>query len=455
MPPTSGAAWQAIDKRWLVVAFIGSFSLYLFPLLTVHVTMPWGIVLWQEVFYFASERGAAWTVLDLCFAAVLQLCVGALFYWAFSRWRWWHVPVLLAAAPAFLVVVNVGYLYAIPTVILIERDPAREHGDWPLACEVPNAEVAQVAYDPIAALESAAEAWIVVAGERYGLLNASGCEVRELPLSIHRTSIRQVIPGGGALFGVHERDAAGERLFLLPPGGEPLPLNEADAVPYRSPVLASDASALAWIHREPGEGGQGPTWSIRLRTISTADEREIKLRLTRPASIELIAFDHRQPRFLARRNGKEIVSIDHEGRITTETQAPDPAAHPTQRVQQAASGWVAWEIYRERGRHRLAWSLPAGAGLHELPRGRGIDHVSVSPDGALIAVGAGPTLNIGSVRDTVYVLRAADGVEVFRRFFNPYTRSRPTFLGSRLFALTVVEDGAARIEVLEIPKDPR
>ncbi len=446
---------RAIDTRWLILAFIASFSLYLLPLLTVHVTMPWGIALWQEVFYFASERGAAWTALDLCLAVALQLCVMALFYWAFSRWRWWHGLVLLAAVPAFLVAVNVGYLYAIPTFILIERDPAREQGDWPLACAVPNAEIAQVAYDPIAGLENAAEAWIVVAGERYGLLSSPGCEIRELPLSIYRTSVRQVLPGGGALFGVHERDGGGERLFLLPPGGEPLPLDETDAVSYRSPVLASDASALAWIHREPGMDGQGPRWSIRLRTTSTADEREIKLRMTRPTSIELIAFDHRQSRFLARRNGEEIVSIDHEGRITPEAQAPDPTVHPTQRFRQIAKGWIAWEIYRERGRHRLAWSLPAGENFHELPRGQGIDHVSVSPDGALIAVGAGPTLNIGSVRDTVYVLRAVDGVEVFRRFFRPYTRSRPTFLGDRHFALTVVEDGAARIEVLEIPEDPR
>ena len=138
-PSSTGTLRHKPDKRRLILAFIGSFSLYLLPLLSVHVTMPWGIVLWQEVFYFAAERGLAWTVLDLCFAIVLQLSAVVLIYWALGRWRWWHGPTLLAAAPFFLAAVNVGYLYAIPVLVLIERDTARERGDWPLACSVASA----------------------------------------------------------------------------------------------------------------------------------------------------------------------------------------------------------------------------------------------------------------------------------------------------------------------------
>jgi hypothetical protein len=69
----------------------------------------------------------------------------------------------------------------------------------------------------------------------------------------------------------------------------------------------------------------------------------------------------------------------------------------------------------------------------------------------MIAIGVGPNLSIGSVKDSVYVLRASDGVEIFRRFFPPYTRSRPVFLGNHYFALTTVEAGAISIEVLEVP----
>jgi hypothetical protein len=78
----------------------------------------------------------------------------------------------------------------------------------------------------------------------------------------------------------------------------------------------------------------------------------------------------------------------------------------------------------------------------------------VSPDAQLIAIGVGPNLSIGSVKDSVYVLRASDGVEVFRRFFPPYTRSRSAFLGNRYFALTTVEADAIAVEVLEVP-DPK
>jgi len=450
-PPRVGAPRRTIDKRWFILAVLGSFCVYLLPLLSVHITMPWGVALWMEVFRYAEDRGAAWLALDIGFAALVQLAAGGLIYWTVRRWHWGRGLLLVALVPVFLAVVNAGYLYGIPTLILVEREPGEAHGDWAVACAVADAEVAPMEYGPTATLESASEAWIVIEGERYGLLTPAGCTVRDLPISIFRTTVAQVIPGGGALYRTSDPQTGVESIFVLPPGGAPVPLEKPATDGYWHPILAADALAVAWISREPGQDGRGVGWSIHLRPIGAPEEPKIDLRMDRPASIELIAFDRLDGRFLARRNGKEIVTIDGDGRIAPEPQAPDIAIHPTQRYRKIGAGWVSWEIYRDRGRHRLVWSLPAGEGVHELPLGRGIGHVSVSPDGQMIAIGVGLNLSIGSVKDSVYVLRASDGVEIFRRFFPPYTRSRPAFLGNRYFALTTVEAGAISIEVLEVP----
>ncbi len=83
--------------------------------------------------------------------------------------------------------------------------------------------------------------------------------------------------------------------------------------------------------------------------------------------------------------------------------------------------------------------------------GRGINAVSVSADERLIAVSVGPNRSIGSVKDSVYVIRAWDGKEIYRRFLAPYSRSQPVFLGSNHLAFTTIAQGKPTIRVLRIP----
>ena len=89
------------------------------------------------------------------------------------------------------------------------------------------------------------------------------------------------------------------------------------------------------------------------------------------------------------------------------------------------NGWVAWDGYRDTGRYRVAWDIQGAKGLHEIPKGRGITSVSVSPSGRLIAISVTTNLNIGSVRDAVYVLRTSDGREVFRFAVSKTVRIAP------------------------------
>jgi hypothetical protein len=115
------------------------------------------------------------------------------------------------------------------------------------------------------------------------------------------------------------------------------------------------------------------------------------------------------------------------------------------------SGWVAWDGYRERGAYVLAWALPAGRGLHRVPEGRGITDVAVHPSGRFIALSVTTSLSIGSVADSVYVLRSADGAQVFRRFLPRYARSSVAFHGDDLFAYTEWDGARAELRMLRLP----
>jgi len=104
---------------------------------------------------------------------------------------------------------------------------------------------------------------------------------------------------------------------------------------------------------------------------------------------------------------------------------------------------------------RILWDLPQGAGRHEVPLGSSITDLAVSPDGALIVVSTSTGLNIGSLRDSLFAFRTRDGAEVYRRYFDKFTRTRMAFLGARHLAVTRVDlkHGGGGIEVLRIPDD--
>lgn len=437
------------NRRAAWAAFVGSFSVYLLPIYTVHITLLWGAVLWMEVFRFAEDRSALWLAIDLGFALLLQAAAGGLVYWAVIGWRWWRAFVLLAAIPVLFLALQLVYQIAIPTFFLIEKDQRGAHGDWPTACTLEGIEIAKVDAGSSFALEETGEAWVVSQAEGFSLLTMPGCTLTKLPIAFSRTVVEQVAPGGGALFYVSAPSGTLTR-YAVPPGGQPHVIEAPATVDYWQPVLSSDGEAIAWLERERTADKIGTEWSIRSREIAKSDERSVTIKMDQPASIRLISADTAARRFLARRNEREFVWIDGSGRIVPVRGAPKYPDRPTHGIGLTGEGGVSWDIYREKGRHRVAWSLPAGQGMREVLKGRGINDVSLSPDGRLIAISVGPNTRIGSVKDSVYVLRTADGEEIFRRILPAYTRSNLSFLGNNHLALTAVVSGQARVEVLEV-----
>lgn len=431
------------------LALFGSFAVYLVPIYSVHVSLPLGAILWTAVISGYGGRNPVWIAAILGLAIVLQCIAGALIYWLLRALRWVRVLVLLAGCVGIFAVVQFGYLVAIPWALLTEREKSAEVGDWPIVCSVANAEIAE-SRSLSAALQRSSEVWLIVDGDHYGLLTMPDCRMRKLPISTFRTTIDQMIPQGRALFRASEQNGGPERQFVLDLDGKVLPLQKPKDLTHWRPVLADDGTAIAWMENKRVSGETGARWIARIRELPSMSERTIDLQMDRPASIEILAFDPQAGRIVARRNGREIVTINNAGRISVDANMPDSENQPTQRMFELGNGWVSWDVYRDEGRHRVAWSLPAGNGHHEVPLGRGVRHVTASPDGQLIAVSVGPNVRVGSIRDAVYVLRADNGEDVYRRYFQPHRRSLPAFLGTEFLAITVMDGRLPRVDVLNI-----
>ena len=89
----------------------------------------------------------------------------------------------------------------------------------------------------------------------------------------------------------------------------------------------------------------------------------------------------------------------------------------------------------------------------EVPLSSSIHDLAVSPDGLPISISTSTGLNIGSARDSLFVLRTRGGTEVYRRYFRKFPRTRMVFLGARHLAVTHIDldRGGGWIEVLQVP----
>src|SRR5438132_2824637 len=96
------------------IALLGSFSVYLLPLVLPHGVLPWGAALVGEITGL-SDRSVLWITADLGLAVIVQGAAGLLLYWFFRRPGWRRVAALVPAVPVLFVAVEWLYLIVIPT----------------------------------------------------------------------------------------------------------------------------------------------------------------------------------------------------------------------------------------------------------------------------------------------------------------------------------------------------
>ena len=428
-------------RRALLGAFVLSFAAYLIPLFNVHAgLMPLGITL------IALAEPSAFSLATLAGALAIQAIVFALFYWALRGLRWWKWLALIAAAPVLFYGANLAMLYVIPLMVLVERDARPESGELAKVCSVPGVILAQAHSGADLSLERAGEAWVIGQDDRLrARLTMPGCRLTSVAAPRVGSTMDHVAPGGYLLF----RGDNGDLAHVGP--DRTTPLAAATPVPgkYWSPILTDDGRTLAWLDRKPAQTGPRP-YRLNLLHINGAGKETIALDLPPRDQFELIGADTEKGRFTLARFRNAIVAIDRQGRTIMGPISPPGVYDARWGFRWLAGGWVAWDGYREEGRWRVVWSLPAGSGETVIPKGRKIESLAVDPGGRYIAVSVATGLSIGSTKSAVFVLTTADGGELFRRYYPTFSRSRLAFLGPDYLAMTRNENGQSFVDVYRV-----
>ena len=380
-------------------------------------------------------------------ALAIQAIVLALFYWALRGLRWRNWLALIAAAPVLVYGANLAMLYVIPLMVLVERDPRPETGELAKVCSVSGVILAQVHSGAELGLERAGEAWVIRQDDRLRqVLTMPGCQLAPVAAPRVGSTMAHVAPGGYMLF----RRDDGDLAHAGPERAAPLVVASPTPGKYWNPILADDGRALAWLDRQPVQSGPRP-YRLNLLRLNGSGGETIALDLPPREQFELIGADTENDRFTLARFRNAIHAIDRQGRTTLGPVSPPGIYDARWGFRWLDGGWVAWDGYREEGRSRVVWSLPAGGGEVVIPRGRNIESLSVDPAGRHIAVSVATGLSIGSTKSAVFVFRAADGNEIFRRYRPPYSRNRLTFLGPDHLAMTRSEDDQSFVDVYRVP----
>jgi hypothetical protein len=436
-------------------AFLLSFLVYLLPVIHAHGGNILGLILLAEFAGGHGDREPLWLTMDAGLALILQAAAFALFHWMLAgrRWRW---LLLVPSVPAGLALLNFAYMIEIPKRFLIEADTSPESGDWPVACEIMDASTTGPPTGITLALERAGEIWLRMdKGNSHGLLKGTDCSVasRELFFPGARGGISYVTGGGTTLYKIdREGDGVFNSWYFGAGAPAAVKLAVSESIDYWSPVVDANGGALAWLETRRTGDGKIAAHLMIIRDLADGSVRRINLRLAPYANPQLLDFSRAEGVFHILRNYRELLRVGIDGAVMGPPLSPEGFDGFGHNIRLLDEGWVVWDGYREAARYRVAWSLPAGMGRHEIPKGRSITSLSVDPGGRYIAVSASRNLSIGDTPDTVFVIRVADGAEIYRRYLAPYTRGHLGFLGPDRLAMTIVEDGRARVRVLAVPR---
>jgi hypothetical protein len=409
-------------SKWLWALAL-SFVVYLFPLIGPHAMFPLGGVIWRDL--TRGEREPMWIAMDVVLAVLLQLAAFAGLYWLLKKPAVSRVVVLGLAVPVVAIAVEYSYLIYVPSHFLIDDDTAAEQGDWPVVCTAPEVSLIQIPH-PDGPLNWS-EVPVQASDGSSSLLRIPGCELMTLALPQAKVQpggrvdfivgLSYFVPGHGAIFSRQET-ASGAFTWnhIFNDRITTIPGLHATAVP----ILSVDGGWVAWLEKgslaiEPLDRNEAPMqvvlpkldlWEYMLRTLDMKREE-----------IELVSSDNR-------------VVIGLDGSLKTSESLP-----------------LAWDVYRDDGPYGVSWNFNGNSGTHHVLKGRNVNSAAMTPSGSLIAVSVATALNIGQIRDSLYVLRAKDGSEVFRRYLPNYTRTQVLFPTDDLMVYT----GDREVVILRVP----
>jgi hypothetical protein len=131
--------------------------------------------------------------------------------------------------------------------------------------------------------------------------------------------------------------------------------------------------------------------------------------------------------------------------------APEILSRFSHRVHPTPAGWVGWDTYIEDRRYVLAWSRDGLITRRDLPRGLAFTSVAMDSRGEYVAASATSGISVGSQQDEVWLMRIADGVELFRRYAPKHSRATVALPAGRFFAVDEYADGRGSVRVYALP----
>jgi hypothetical protein len=434
---------EANPVRRGAAALAASFAVYLSPLVGPHAAWLLGEYLFGELAHGGRGRAPAWLATDVAVAVAVQALIAFLLWWMLGLARAMRFALLLALVPVAVVAIEWLYLIAIPSYFLIDREVAPERAPLAEDCFLPDRALAPVRTPPDVPLERAGRTWFTTPNAgALGILDSCDDAPRplaDLPGSFATTPF--VLADGQALFATWDAKEGRTSWWRLGaadrrPRALENPPSEPDRLHGAFPILSNDGSAIAWKEYVAGVTRTPlPERIIVRRLDGAAPDETVPLPPPGPTAVELLGVDTVERTVLLFEHdyasrAAAVVTIGFDGATRRRSAVSPRIAAQSSTIVVVGDGWVAWDAYRDAGRYRIAWSLGDRRGEVEVPLGRGITAVDVDATGSYVAVSTTTSLNIGRIRDAVYVLSTRDGEEVFRRYLPTYTRSRVAFLAA-------------------------
>ncbi len=421
-------------RRRLLTAIAASCAVYAVPVVTVHWGDLFGLSLVREL---SSDREAAWIAADVALAAAVQAVWGLVVWLGLGFGVGAGILAFMLAAVPAVYAVNVAYLAKIPEVFLIEQDATPDSGPLVQACS------AAAELDPAPAgitrgLDARGEALVRVGGTGYGILRLPDCAIERvaIPDSPIAPGVNQVLPDGSLVYSVYERGVPGQTFWLLRRGStdgiQLVPPAEAESSAY--PLVSEDAQWAAWSLRSAERVA-----SVVAQPIAGGDPIRFSHDLLQRATLTLVELDMARRVLTVNRDLSTFVALGLDGRVAWGPLTPPGIAAQNATFRYAEGHWLAWDAYVEDRAYQVSWSTTHGAGTYVVPKGRSVTAAALAPSGRYVAVSTSTDLNIGSVPDTVLVLRTDTGADVFRKTLPRYTRSHVAFLGDHHVAYTDVD----------------
>jgi hypothetical protein len=427
-----------------------SFCVYLIPLVGPHASWFVGEALFPE-----AHRSPLWMLTNFAVVLFVQTLVAGYFYWLFGKPGWRAISLLVAFPLVFLTLQRV-YLVTIPAMFLEEPDTAAEKASWPSVCSAHGTGQTD--------LRTASELWVRFHAppNNYAVLTMPGCRLANVtlpqPTYVPSSGVDfmiepiSVISGGRAI--VQRYEKAHQSWWLIPgtpPEGDSSLLRLEEPADHAGnsgpPILSTDGRWVAWVATIPGTGPR-VLYHVLLRPRDPKDEGMIVDLSALGPDFYLLRKLDMQAREIRLWKRDHLVIVGFDGTLKEEFIPPATVLPQENTYLEMGQYWLAWDAAREDGPYRIEWSLPSGSGSHRVPLGRTINSVAFDTAGKWIAVSVSSDLMIGKTRDAVYVLSAAHGEEVFRKYLPPFNRSSVAFLDGGFLAYSDL-DG---VHVLRVPE---